>query len=74
MMAENDSNTIKPVEGFQNIAGLTPTKRREQRKRRQHLWQHRSDQRLNDQPESVEARDETNENEQDQQQSIDYRA
>ena len=36
-MADNDSNIIKPVESLHNIAGLTPTKRREQRKRRQNL-------------------------------------
>lgn len=34
-MAENDSNTIKPVESLQNIPVLTPAKRREQRKHRQ---------------------------------------
>jgi len=37
MIAGNDSNIIKPVEGSQNISGLTPTKRQEQRKRRQNL-------------------------------------
>ncbi len=36
-MADYDSNTIKPVDGLQNIAGLTPVKRREERKRRQQL-------------------------------------
>ena len=36
-MADNDSIIIKPVEGLQNIAGLTPTGRRENRKRRQQL-------------------------------------
>jgi len=34
-MADNDSNTIKPVEILQNIPVLTPAKRREQRKHRQ---------------------------------------
>ena len=34
-MADYDSNMIKPVEGLQNITGLTPVKGREQRKRRQ---------------------------------------
>jgi hypothetical protein len=34
-MADNDSNTIKPVESLQNIPVLTPAKRREQGKRRQ---------------------------------------
>ncbi len=36
-MADYDSNMIKPVEGLQNITGLTPAKRREERKRRQQL-------------------------------------
>lgn len=35
-MAENDSNTIKPVESLQNIPVLAPAKRREQRKQRHH--------------------------------------
>ena len=34
-MADNNSNLINPVQGPQNVQGLTPTKRREQRKRRQ---------------------------------------
>ena len=36
-MADNDSIIIKPVESLKNIAGLTPTGRRENRKRRQQL-------------------------------------
>ena len=36
-MAENNTDIIKPVDGLQNIAGLTPARRREQRKRRQDL-------------------------------------
>ncbi len=36
-MADNDSNTIKPVESLQNIPVLTPAKRREQGKRHQQL-------------------------------------
>ncbi|MHC4426095.1 MAG: hypothetical protein ACYSYV_08370 [Planctomycetota bacterium] len=34
-MADYDSNMIKPVEGLQNITGLAPARRREERKRRQ---------------------------------------
>ena len=34
-MANNDSNTIKPVESLQNIPVLTPAKRRDQKKQRQ---------------------------------------
>ena len=37
MMAENDSNIIRPVESLQNISGLHPVRRREQRRRRQNL-------------------------------------
>jgi len=33
-MADNDSNTVKPVEILQNIPVLTPAGRREQRKNR----------------------------------------
>lgn len=38
-MADYDSNLIKPVKGLQNITGLTPTRRREDGKRRQQLRQ-----------------------------------
>jgi hypothetical protein len=34
-MADSDSNIIKPVETMQNLPGVTPAKRREERKRRQ---------------------------------------
>jgi len=34
-MADSNSNIINPVETMQNIAGVTPAKRREERKRRQ---------------------------------------
>ena len=33
-MAENDSNTVKPVDSLQNIPMLTPAGRREQRRNR----------------------------------------
>ena len=36
-MANYDSNLIRPVKGLQTIAGLTPTGRRENGKRRQEL-------------------------------------
>jgi hypothetical protein len=38
-MADYDSNLIKPVKGLQNITGLTPTRRREDGKRRQRFHQ-----------------------------------
>ncbi len=33
-MTENDFSTIKPVENLPNVAGLTPTGQRQERKRR----------------------------------------
>ena len=36
-MADYDSSIIKPVEGLQNITGLAPARRREQRRHRQQL-------------------------------------
>ncbi|MHC4572523.1 MAG: hypothetical protein ACYS76_00075 [Planctomycetota bacterium] len=36
-MPDNNYNIVKPVEGLQNIAGLTPAKRREERRRRRNL-------------------------------------
>lgn len=33
-MADTDFNAIKPVEGLQNIQGLAPAQRREERQRR----------------------------------------
>lgn len=33
-MADNDFNTIKPVNSLHNIAGLTPAERRRERRRR----------------------------------------
>jgi len=44
-MADNVHNIIKPVEGLQNIAGLSPTKRREKRKKRQNLHEQEDRQR-----------------------------
>ncbi len=36
-MADNDSSMIKPVDPLLNITGVIPTRRREQRRRRQNL-------------------------------------
>lgn len=74
-MADNDYNIIKPVEGLQNIGGLTPAKRREERKRKQNLHeqnQEESEQELNGSTEE-DLNNEITENEGDQH-SIDYRA
>jgi len=75
-MADNNSNIIKPVEGLHNIAGLAPTKRREQRKRRQDL-QEQNKQKSEHQSDADETLDQQNltdepdENENDQS-TIDY--
>jgi hypothetical protein len=52
MMADYDSNLIKPVEGLQSVTGLTPAKRREERKRRQQFNQEseEKDEQLMDEP------------------------
>jgi len=34
MMADNDYNIIKPVDGLHNIGGLAPVNRRQERKRK----------------------------------------
>ena len=39
MMTDYESNMIKPVDGLQNVTGLAPTRRREERSRRQQLQQ-----------------------------------
>ncbi len=80
-MADNDFNIIKPVEGLQNIAGLTPTKHREQRKRRQNLHKKKKEKSKQELNESVNKQDidnelldnELTENDNDQH-TIDYRA
>lgn len=62
-MADYNSNMIKPVEGLQSITGLTPAKRREERKRRQQLHQENEekDEQLMD--ESFEEQDMDNQDE-----------
>jgi hypothetical protein len=76
-MADNDSNTIKPVESLQNIPVLTPAKRREQRRRRQRT--HRGNKEVSEQDQNglIEEQDlgeEISENENDRSASggIDY--
>ena len=77
-MADNNHNIIKPVESLQNIASLTPAKRREKRKKRQNLHEQENRQRefaedeLN---ESIEENIDSEIAEDDQDEhSIDYRA
>ncbi len=55
-MASYDSN-IKPVEGLQNIARLTPAGQREQRKRRRNLPEEDSRQSAQEPSGSIEEQD-----------------
>jgi len=73
-MADNDSSIIKPMEGLQNIEGLTPTRRREERKRKQSLNKQNKEGPEEELNESVDQQDlgnELTENESDQN-TIDY--
>jgi len=73
-MADNDSNTIKPVESLQNIPVLTPAKRREQRKQRQQPHQENkeySEQEQNNLADEKEPGGELTENENDRN-TVDY--
>lgn len=76
-MVDSNYNIIKPVEGLQNIRGLTSAKRRQQRKKKQnpneHKGEHKPDENELNAPveeglESQIAENDRNEN------SIDYRA
>lgn len=75
-MADNDYNIIKPVEGLQTIGGLTPAKRRKERKQRQDLHkqnEEQPEQKLNDSIDEQGLRSELAEDEGNQN-TIDYRA
>ena len=72
-MPESDLNIVKPVEVSQNIASSTPTKRREQRKRRHQSAPQQSRPVMGGQPEPEESLGPVSENFQEQH-SIDYRA
>ena len=41
-MADNDYNTVRPVESLHNVTGLTPTQRRQERRRRQNAFAEQS--------------------------------
>ncbi|MHC4681699.1 MAG: hypothetical protein ACYTEK_23755 [Planctomycetota bacterium] len=47
-MADYESNLIKPVKSLQTITGLTPAKKRDERKRRQQLHQEQDEQAKNE--------------------------
>ncbi len=73
-MPDNDSSMIKPVEELQNIAALTPAKRREQRKRRQNLnkkKEHQSELETDESVDQSELTSELDENDSDRS-TIDY--
>jgi len=64
-MADNNFNLIKPVENLQNVAGVTPTKRREERKQKQqmHKQNEQQDEELNEQTDERPLEEESLENE-----------
>lgn len=73
-MADKDSNIIKPVESLQNITGLTPARRREERKRRQDLHKKQEQETEEEPNETIDEQnlnDELTENENGQN-TIDY--
>jgi hypothetical protein len=74
-MEENNYNTIKPVEGLQNVGSLTPVQQRQERKKQQNPQEQKNKNELaedtmNKSTEESVA-DETTENHQDQH-SVDY--
>lgn len=75
-MAEIDHNIIKPVDSLHNIGGITPAKRREERKKRQNINKQKQEQRQFDEDQLNESAEESTdrkiaENDQDDH-SIDY--
>ena len=73
-MADNDYSLIKPAESLQNIEALTPTRRREERKRKQNLTKQNKEEPEEELNESVDQQDlgnELTENKNDQN-TIDY--
>ena len=73
MMAENDSDMIRPVEAFQGISGPTQVKRDGKKRRRQRSPRRPSGRNMNEQHEPADVPGGTGENQKDQL-SIDYRA
>ena len=75
-MADYDSNIIKPVDNLQNVTGLAPTRRREQRSRKHQLNQENQEQQPDESVEEQapeDSREKWNENNSDDSR-IDYRA
>lgn len=74
-MTDNDYNIIKPIESLRNIAGLTPAKRREERKRRQNIKDEHEDKNIMEEKKnSASQQNHSNipTNEQAEQHTIDY--
>lgn len=74
-MADNNYNMVKPVEGLQNIAGLSPTRRRDEREHRQNPSQQQKDNAEQGPNEPVTEEDtnpDTDDDKQDQDHRIDY--
>lgn len=63
MMADYDSNLIKPLQGLQRITGLTPAKRREERKRKQQFNRENDSKEKEKVNESIEKQDTDNSSE-----------
>ena len=70
-MTDNDFNTIKPVENLQNVPSLTPTGKREERKRRQNPPRGRQ---ARDEAQAGDAAAEQASNRDGDSHAIDYRA
>ena len=62
-MAEIDHNIIKPVDSLHNIGGITPAKRREERKKRQNLNKQKQEQRQLDEDQLNESSEENTDRE-----------
>jgi len=71
-MTDNEFNTIQAVENLQNVAGLTPTGQRQERKRRQNPP--RRDQEPGETPPDKAAADKAAEERDGDSHKIDYRA
>jgi len=75
-MPDSDFNVIKPVEGLNNITGLTPIDRRQERKRRQNLFTGRKgkNQESPNKPQDKQTPNDASDGDENDRHSIDYRA
>lgn len=64
-MVDYESNTIKPVKGLDTIAGLAPSRPRDERKRRQQLHQDQDHEQFVEEDELAPKKQPKNENSQD---------